>query len=70
MSENLNTLSAGYKSSPTKIRSSNTRPPIVDNNLPKIDAKDLANTIKIWHSEKRLNTDDINNIIVQLQTIA
>ena len=69
MSENLNTLSAGYKSSPTKIRSSNTRPPIVDNNLPKVDAKDLANTIKIWHSEGRLNIEDINNIITQLQTI-
>jgi hypothetical protein len=69
MSENLNTLSAGYKSSPTKIRSSNTRPPIVDNELKKIDAKDLANTIKIWHSEGRLNTTDVNYIISQLQTI-
>ena len=70
MSENLNTLSAGYKSSPTKIRSSNTRPPVIDNNIPKVDAKDLANTIKIWHSEKRLNTEDVNYIISQLQTIA
>ena len=70
MKTELDTLSAGYKSSPTKTRSSNTRPPIVDNNIPKVDAKDLANTIKIWHSEKRLNTEDINNIIVQLQTIA
>ena len=69
MSESLNTLSAGYKSSPTKIRSSNTRPPIVDNNLQKVDAKDLANTIKIWHSEERLNTEDVNYIISQLQTI-
>jgi len=69
MSESLNTLSAGYKSSPTKIRSSNTRPPVVDESRPAISANELANQIKIWHSEGRLNNDDINNIITQLQTV-
>ncbi len=65
----LNTLSAGYKSSSTKIRSTNTRPPVVDESKPVINASDLANQIKIWHSENRLSKEDINNIIAELQTI-
>jgi|TARA_Y100000361_G_scaffold114379_1_gene104865 hypothetical protein len=65
----LNTLSAGYNSSSTKIRSTNTRPPVVDESKPAIIASDLANQIKIWHSEKRLSNQDINNIIAELQTI-
>ena len=65
----LNTLSAGYKSNPTKIRRTNTRPPVVDESKPVINASDLANQIKIWHSENRLSKEDINNIIAELQTI-
>ncbi len=65
----ISTLSAGYKSNPNKIRSSNTRPHVVNDSLPKMDANELANRIKIWHSEKRLDNNDINNIISQLQTI-
>jgi hypothetical protein len=65
----LNTLSAGYKSSSTKIRSTNTRPPVVDESKPVINASDLANQIKVWHSENRLSKEDINNIIAELQTI-
>jgi|TARA_R110002012_G_scaffold276702_1_gene463742 hypothetical protein len=65
----ISTLSAGYKSNPNKIRSSNTRPPIVDESKPAINANELSNQIKIWHSEKRLNNEDISTIISQLQTI-
>ena len=65
----INTLAAGYNSNPNKIRSSNTRPPVIDESKPAIVASDLANQIKIWHSEKRLNNEDINTIISQLQTI-
>ena len=65
----LNTLSAGYKSSSTKIRSTNTRPPVVDESKPVINASDLTNQIKKWHADGNLSTEDINYIISQLQTI-
>jgi|TARA_R110000751_G_scaffold54861_1_gene117883 hypothetical protein len=67
MSINLNTLSAGYKGSSTKIRSSNTRPPIVSNK--KVNADDLIEKIKIWHADGILDSIEINKIIQQLQTI-
>tara|TARA_R110000803_G_scaffold140458_1_gene206997 strand:+ start:94 stop:444 length:351 start_codon:yes stop_codon:yes gene_type:complete len=68
MKTELDTLSAGYKGSSTKIRSSNSRPIIIEDK-PKIDVNNLTNTLKIWKSENRLNTEDINHIISQLQTI-
>ena len=63
----LNTLSAGYKGSSTKIRSSNTRPPIINN--VKVNADDLIKKIKIWHADGILDNKEIINIIQQLQTI-
>ena len=63
----LNTLSAGYKGSSTKIRSSNTRPPIINN--VKVNADDLIEKIKIWHADGILDNKEIINIIQQLQTI-
>ena len=41
----INTLSAGYKSHPSKIRSSNNRPPVIKSPTI-IDAVDLAEKIK------------------------
>tara|TARA_R110000803_G_scaffold181253_1_gene243658 strand:- start:249 stop:452 length:204 start_codon:yes stop_codon:yes gene_type:complete len=63
----LNTLSAGYKGSSTKIRSSNTRPPIINN--VKVNADDLIKKIKIWHADGVLTTDGVNYIIIELQKI-
>ena len=57
MSHHLNTIAGGYKGGSPKVRSENTRPPFVDNN------------IKTWHADQNLSTDDINYIINQLQTI-
>ena len=50
----ISTLSAGYKSNPNKIRSSNTRPHVVNDSLPKMDANELANRIKIWQFRKKI----------------
>ena len=64
----LNTLSSGYKGSSTKIRSSNTRSPVIKSPT-QIDAKDLANKIKIWYTDGNLTTEGLNHLITQLQTI-
>jgi len=64
----INTLASGYKSHPTKVRSTNTRP-FIDPNPTQIDAKDLANKIKIWHTDGNLTTEGLNHLITQLQTI-
>ena len=64
----INTLAAGYKSHPTKIRSTNTKPTVVHNPT-KIDAINFSNKIKSWHADGNLSTGDVNYIISQLQTI-
>ncbi len=64
----INTLAAGYKSHPTKIRSTNPKPTVV-NNPTKIDAINFSNKIKSWHADGNLSTEDVNYIISQLQTI-
>tara|TARA_B100000768_G_C10944806_1_gene235206 strand:+ start:171 stop:518 length:348 start_codon:yes stop_codon:yes gene_type:complete len=63
----LDTLARGYKSNSSRITGSNNRSNIVEDK-PKIDVNNLTNTLKIWKSENRLNTEDINYIISQLQT--
>jgi len=64
----INTLAAGYKSHPTKIRSTNPKPTVV-NNPTKIDPVAFSNKIKSWHADGNLSTEDVNYIISQLQTI-
>tara|TARA_R110001592_G_scaffold20321_3_gene82681 strand:- start:157 stop:363 length:207 start_codon:yes stop_codon:yes gene_type:complete len=64
----INTLAAGYKSHPTKIRSTNTRP-AVTHNPTKIDPVAFSNKIKAWHADGNLSNEDVNYIISQLQTI-
>jgi hypothetical protein len=65
---NINTLSSGYKSHPTKVQSTNTRIPVADTSK-KIDYVGLVNRIKIWHADGVLTTDGVNYIISQLQKI-
>ena len=69
MSHHLNTIAGGYKGGSPKVRSENTRPPFVDNNIKTIDKEKLVEQIKMWHADKNLSTEDINYIINQLQTI-
>ena len=64
----LNTLSAGYKSHPTAVKSSNNRPIVIDNS-PKIDSKELSKKLIQYHSDGVLSTSEVNYIISQLQTI-
>tara|TARA_R100000541_G_scaffold49458_1_gene56615 strand:- start:462 stop:668 length:207 start_codon:yes stop_codon:yes gene_type:complete len=64
----INTLSAGYKNHPTKIRSTNSKP-IAVHNPTKIDPISFSNKIKAWHTDGNLSTEDVNYIIAQLQTI-
>ena len=63
----LNTLSGGYKGSSTKVRSSNTRPPVASSL--KVNADELIKKIKVWHADGVLTTEGVNYIISQLQTI-
>jgi hypothetical protein len=63
----LNTLSGGYKGSSTKVRSSNTRPPVAS--PLKVNADELIKKIKVWHADGILDNKEIINIIQQLQTI-
>ena len=65
----INTLSAGYKSHPSKIRSSNNRPPVIKSPTI-IDAVDLAEKIKIWHIDGNLSTKGLNYLITTLQKIS
>ena len=65
----LNTLSAGYNSHPTTTTSSNDKPAFVDKKLQKISSGDVTNQIKKWYADGNLNTEDVNYIILQLQTI-
>ena len=65
----LNTLAGGYKGGSPKVRSSNSKPAFVDPKLNKISSGDVTNQIKKWHADGNLNTEDVNYIILQLQTI-
>lgn len=69
MSHHLNTIAGGYKGGSPRVRSENTKPPFVDNNIKKVDRVKLAEQIKTWHADGNLSTDDVNYIINQLQTI-
>ena len=69
MSHHLNTIAGGYKGGSPRVRSENTKPPFVDNNIKKVDRVKLEEQIKTWHADGNLSTDDVNYIINQLQTI-
>ena len=65
----LNTLAGGYKVGSPRVRSSNDKPAFVDKKLQKVSSGDVTNQIKKWHADGNLNTEDVNYIISQLQTI-
>jgi|TARA_B110000259_G_scaffold174018_1_gene207902 hypothetical protein len=65
----LNTLAGGYKGGSPTSRSSNNKPAFVDKKLQKISSGDVTNQIKKWYADGNLNTEDVNYIILQLQTI-
>ena len=65
----LNTLAGGYKGGSPKVRSENSKPVFVDNKPKVINSGELTNQIKKWHADGNLNTEDVNYIISQLQTI-
>ncbi len=64
----ISTLSAGYKSHPSEVKSSYSKPPIVKDPT-KIDPIDFSKKIKQWHTDGNLTTEGVNYIISQLQTI-
>ena len=64
----LNTLAGGYKGGSPRVRSSNNRAPVIDTKI-KVDYKGLTEKIKVWHTDGVLNTEEVNYIISQLQTI-
>ena len=65
----INTLAGGYKGGSPKVRSENSKPVFVDNKPKVINSGELTNQIKKWYADGNLNTEDVNYIISQLQTI-
>jgi hypothetical protein len=64
----INTLAAGYKSHPTEVKSENSKPPVIMSPT-QVDAIDITNKIKQWHTDGNLSTDGVNHIISELQKI-
>ena len=65
----LNTLAGGYKGGSPRVRSENSKPAFIDSKLKIISSGELTNQIKKWHADGNLSTEDVNYIILQLQTI-
>ena len=64
----ISTLAAGYKTHPSEVKSSYSKTPIIKDPT-KIDPIDFSKKIKQWHTDGNLTTEDVNYIILQLQTI-
>jgi hypothetical protein len=65
----LKTLAGGYKENSPRVRSEHSKKPFVDTSIKMINAQELANNIKLWASEGRLSSEDIQLIISELQKL-
>jgi len=65
----LKTLAGGYKENSPRVRSEHKKKPFVDTSIKMINAQELANNIKLWASEGRLSSEDIQLIISELQKL-
>jgi hypothetical protein len=65
----LKTLAGGYKENSPRVRSEHSKKPFIDTSIKTINSQELANNIKLWASEGRLSSEDIQLIITELQKL-